>query len=194
MEGAGKAAKPLKDLGYQPYITRQAPFRIWVGVFRERKDTEQLKQELKDKGFGSFTGSVVINGGNLQYGKGREIFIKEITPLLKAYTTWLKENLILFGSGTPGSLNFSKDGVQPTVLEEVYREVQVLQKEVNSNSETMNKRFANVNKSIGDFNSQFNTFMEEKDYREFVMLQYRLLGFIDNYLLLWQEIDNINKS
>lgn len=192
--GAEEAVKPLQELGYNPYITRNAPYRIWVGVFRERKDTEQLKLALKEQGYGSFTCAVVINGENLQYGQGRELFIKEIRPVLEAYTAWLKDSLAVLPSGSSEAMDFGGDSARLSVLEEVYRKTQLLESEVSSNSNLMNTRFRDVHQSIGNFHGQLNIFMETKDPDGIVLLQYKLLEFMDNYLLLWQEINNISKT
>lgn len=192
--GAEEAVEPLQELGYYPYITRNAPYRIWVGVFRERKDTEQLKLALKEQGYGSFTCAVVINGENLQYGQGRELFIKEIGPVLEAYTAWLKESLAVLPSGSSEALGFGANSARLSVLEEVYQKTQLLETEVSSNSNLMNTRFRDVHQSIGNFHAQLNIFLETKDPDGIVLLQYKLLEFMDNYLLLWQEINNISKT
>jgi len=191
--GAEEAAKPLYELGYNPYITRNAPYRIWVGVFRERKDTEQLKLALKEQGYGSFTGAVVINGENLQYGKGRELFIKEIGPVLEAYTAWLKESLAVLPSGS-SAFDFEKASARLSVLENVYRETQLLESEVEYNSDLINTRIREVHQSIGNFHGQLKIHLETKDSGGLVSLQYKLLEFMDNYLLLWQEINSISKT
>ncbi len=190
--GAEEAAKPLRDLGYNPYITENPPYRIWVGVFRERKDTEQLKQALREQGYGSYTGAVVINGENLRYGKGRELFINEISPILEAYTQWLKESLAILPAGSIEVAGLESSRL--TVLEEAYERTKLLASEAKSNSELMNTRFRDVNASIENFHSQLNEFKELNDPGKIVSLQYKLLEFIDNYLLLWQEINNISKT
>ncbi|MBU7008732.1 SPOR domain-containing protein [Phosphitispora fastidiosa] len=192
--GAEEAVKPLHELGYNPYITRNAPYRIWVGVFRERKDTEQLKVALKEQGYGSFTGAVVINGENLLYGQERERLIKEIGPALEAYTAWLKESVAVLPSESPEALDFDSDSTRLSVLEEVYRKTQLLEFEGSSGSDLMNNRFRDVHQSIGNFHNQLNIFLETKDPEGVVLLQYKLLEFMDNYLLLWQEINNISKT
>ncbi|WP_418790755.1 SPOR domain-containing protein [Phosphitispora sp. TUW77] len=193
-EGALEAAKPLRDMGYNPYITKYAPYRIWVGVFRERKDTEQLKQELKEYGYGSFTGAVVINGKNLQYGKDSELFIKEISPVLKAYTAWLKEVLIVLPSGSSEILDFRKERNRFSVLEEVYQKIPLPESEVKFKNHLMNTRFRNVDQSISNFHTQLNECFELQDPDMIVLLQYKLLEFIDNYLLFCQEINNISAT
>lgn len=192
--GAEEAAKPLRALGYNPYITQNAPFRLWLGVYQKRADTELVKQQLKDKGFGSFTASSVINGANLRYNKSAETFIQGISPVLDEYTVWLKENLVLFGTDSIARLNWEQVDQQLTVLDKVYNELLTSGRELNTNSPQMNRSFTALLSTVEEYQSELQNFRRQKDRQSFDALQYGLLKFIDNYLLLWEEINNISKT
>ena len=192
--GAQEAAKPLADLGYMPYITQSTPYRIWLGVYQKRGDTEFIKQQLKDKGFGSFTASCVINGSNVRYSKGSELFIKEITPILETYTRWLKESLTLFHADNVARLNWDLIDGQRTVIDKVYKDVSNQNREIKTNNDAINQRFAVLYDTTAGYQNQLDLFCKQRDQKAFQTLQNELLRFVDNYLLLWQEIDNISKT
>ena len=194
MEGARVAAEPLEELGYIPYITRSAPYRLWIGVYQKRGDADLVKVQLRDKGIGSFTGSVVINGSNLRYSKGNEAFIKETAPVLETYTTWLKANLALFSADNAGRLDWIEIEKQGSVIDEVYNDIVNTKKDTESNSEELNRMFGAIEDTVGRYKEQLNVFKKQHNTRNFAVLQCRLLEFIDNYQLLRREIDNINKT
>lgn len=192
--GARDAAGSLEEAGYTPYITESNPHKIWLGVYLERSDTELVKQQLKDKGVGSFTASIVINGVNLRYGRGSENFVKQITPVLEVYTSWVKENLQVFHSDNVKRLNWPVIEKQAAVAAEVYKEVQQVGSELKSNHEGINRSFAALGAAMEEYHEQFDGFMKKKDQKTYEMMQYRLLRFIDKYQQLWQEIDNVSKT
>ncbi len=193
LQGAQQAAQFLKEMGYHPYVTQSAPYKIWIGVYQKRERTETIKQQLKDKGIGSFSGSAVINGSNLWYGEGNETFINQIAPVLRAYTAWLKENLKIFHADRVEDLQWSVVSSQITVIGKVYEEIQSFAV-VRTNSDTINKRFENLMDTVEGYHAQLDNFQQLRNQENFRLLQYRLLNFVDNYLLLWQEIDNIDKT
>lgn|GEM_PF-1789248 len=194
LQGAGEAVLPLEEMGYAPYVTATAPYRIWVGVYQKRTDTEIIKSRLREQGISSFTGSVVINGSNLRYSRGSEIFIKETAPVLEAYTAWLEENLQIFNAGEVDGLDWSLTEKQFTVCERVYTEVRVFDNELRSNHKTLDIRFSKLRDAVSAFEGQSHVFRENRDSEDYMLLQNRMLSFIDNYLLLWQEIENSSKT
>lgn len=194
LQGAEEAAKPLRNLGYNPYITQTAPFRLWLGVYQKRADTELVKQQLKDKGFGSFTASTVINSGSLRYNKSAETFVRGISPVLDKYTVWLKENLVLFGTDSIDRLNWELADRQFTVLNKVYNDLLASGRDLNTNSPQINQNFSALLNITGNYQFQLRNFQRQKDRQSFESLQYGLLKFIDSYLLLWEEINNISKT
>lgn len=193
LQGAQQAAKPLINLGYSPYITQSAPHKLWVGVYKNREDTETEKLLLKEKGFGSFTGALVVNGSNLRYGKGNEAFIKEISPVLDTYTLWLKENLEIFHADTVEKINWDQIKKQETVIDNVYKSV-TSNKSIRTNNETVNLRLGNIEDNIRGYKQLLDAFNNDKSRERHCLLQSHLLRMIDNYQLLLQEIDNISKT
>lgn len=193
LQGAKTAAKPLAELGYSPYITQSSPHKLWLGVYKNREDTEAEKRLLKDKGFGSFTGALVVNGSNLRYSRGNEAFIKEISPVLDTYTLWLKENLELFHADTVEKLDWNKMEKQETVIDSVYKRV-TYNKKIRTNNGTVNLRLGNIEDNIGGYKQQLEAFNNDKSRGAYCLLQSQLLRVIDNYQLLLQEIDNISKT
>ncbi len=194
LKGAREAVRPIEELGYIPYITRSAPYRIWIGVYQKRNDADTIKGYLRDKGIGSFTGSVVINGSNLKYGKGSEVFIKEISPLLETYTTWLKENLELFNADSVDRLNWSVIEKQSPVIAKVYKDIQGFENETKTNRAELNEKLRNISETVERYNIQLNIFKKQRNQQNYMVLQSKLLEFIDSYLHLWQEIDHISKT
>jgi len=192
--GAQEAAEPLTEAGYAPYITQMAPYKIWIGIFQNRSDSEIIKQHLKDKGFGGFTGSIVVNGANLKYEAGRETFIKGITPLLEANSSWLKVNLQLFHVDQSESINWQDFEEQVSVAAEVYKEVGRLNGEFSSNNVDINRGFEELRKTMEEYHRQLAVLLKEKDQTNYQILQCRLLQFIDKYQQVWQQIDNISKT
>lgn len=192
--GAQEAAEPLMEAGYAPYITQMAPYKIWIGIYQNRSDLEIIKQQLKDKGFGGFTGSIVVNGADLKYAAGREIFIKEITPLLEAYSSWLKENLQLFHVDQLERINWQDFEKQVTVAAKVYEEAGRLDGEFSSNNVDINRGFEELRNMMEEYHRQLAVFMKEKDQTNYQKLQCRLLQFIDKYQQVWQQIDNVSKT
>lgn len=193
LQGAEEAAKPLIEMGYSPYITQSAPHKLWVGVYKNREDTESVKRLLKDKGFGSFTGALVVNGSNLRYGKGNEAFVKEISPVLDTYTLWLKENLEIFHTDTVEKLNWDQIKKQETVIDNVYKNV-TANKTIRTNKETINLRLGYIEDTIGGYKQQLEAFNNGKSREAYCLLQFQLLRVIDNYQLLLQEIDDMSKT
>lgn len=193
LQGAQAAAEPLIKLGYSPYITQSAPYKLWLGVYKNREDTETDKGLLNDKGFGSFTGALVVNGSNLRYGKGSEAFIKEISPVLDTYTLWLKENLEIFHADTVEKLNWNQIQKQATVIDKVYNKVNA-NRNIRTNSETVNLRLGSIEDNIGGYKQQLEAFNNDKSRETYSLLQSKLLRVIDNYQLLLLEIDNISKT
>ena len=194
LQGAEEAAKPLRDLGYNPYITQTAPFRLWLGVYPKRTDTEFIKQQLRDKGFGSFTASSVINGSNLRYNKGTEPFIQEISPVLEQYTAWMKENLALFDTDSVQRLNWNQVNQQFTVTDKVYDNLVLSSRGLTMNNTEISQGLTLLSDTVGGYQVQLQKFRRDKDQQSFAALQNTLLRFIDNYLLLWEKLDNINKT
>lgn len=194
LQGAEEAAKPLRVLGYNPYITQTAPFRLWLGVYQKRADTEFIKQQLKDKGFGSFTASSVINGSNLRYNKGAEPFIQDISPVLEQYTAWLKENLALFDTDSVERLNWNQIDQQFTVVDKVYNNLVVTRQGLTTNNPKISQGLTLLSDTAGGYQTQLRKFRRDKDQQSFAVLQNTLLRFIDNYLLLWERLDNISKT
>lgn len=193
LQGAREAAKPLIKLGYSPYITQSAPHKLWVGVYKNREDTETDKLLLKDKGFGSFTGALVVNGSNLRYGVGNEAFVKEISPVLNTYTLWLKENLEIFHADIVQDLNWNQIKKQETVVEKVYQSIST-NRNVRTNNQTVNLRLGNIEDNIGGYKQQLDAFNHDKSREAYSLLQFQMLRVIDNYQILLQEIDNISKT
>lgn len=194
LEGAQDAAKPFVDLGYSPYITQASPYKIWIGVYQKRGDTEFTKQQLKDKGYGSFTGSLVVNGSNLRYSKGSEPFIKEITPVLDTYTKWLKECLPLFAADHIDRLNCPLLEQDVPVFEQVYQEIVNPKDDLSTNNQKINEGFENLRLSVEEFHVQLSNLKKNRQQSNYAAIQRQLLEFIDKYQLLWQEIDNISKT
>lgn len=192
--GAQQAAKPFQDMGYMPYITQKSPFRIWIGVYQKRADTEYLKQQLKEKGYGSFTAATVVNGSNLRYDKGNEVFIQQMTPVMEGYTAWLGDNLPLFNADTVDHLNWVEMEKQFTVADKVYNEVAAVSKEAACNNSEINATLRSLDDTMRGYKERLGKFGECRDQSNYAMLQYQLLKFVDNYLLLWQQIDNISKT
>ncbi len=194
LQGAQEAAVPFQEMGYMPYITQSAPYKIWIGIYQRRGDTEFVKQQLRDKGFGSFTAATVINGSNLRYNKGMEAFMMEIAPVLEVYTVWLKENLALFQADHVDRLNWDIVEKQYPVIEKVYSDIRGLNNEASSNNDAINEKFRSLNDTVGGYQTGLEVLKKQRNQESYSALQYRLLEFIDNYLLLWQRIDNISKT
>lgn len=192
--GAEEAAKPLRDLGYNPYITQTAPYRLWLGVYQKRADTEFIKQQLKDKGFGSFTASVVINGSYLKYHKGAENFMLEISPVLEQYTAWLKENLALFNTDSVERLNWNQVNKQFTIMDTVYNKLLTSSQDLTTNNQEINQSLTMLSDTAGGYQVELQKFRLQKDQQSFEALQNSLLKFVDNYVLLWEKLDNISKT
>jgi len=110
------------------------------------------------------------------------------------YTGWLKENLKIFHADNAGRLDWSVIESQLSVIEKVYNDIQGFDSEIRSNSEAINERFKCLRDTVGWYVTQLDSFQRDRNEENFALLQYRLLSFIDNYLLLWQEIDNIDKT
>ncbi len=192
MQGAKAAAQPLIDLGYRPYITQTVPHKIWIGVYKNREDTEKVKKQLIEKSLSTFTGAVVVNGENLRYKKGSEALIKEITPLLEAYTLWLKENLEICHAGSADRLNVDLVQRQATVVDNVYKTIG--NNHLRTKSEVINRRFGNIEDVIMEYKQELDAFKNKVTSERYSMLQFQLLSFIDNYLILRQEIDNLSQT
>ncbi|PKM82983.1 MAG: hypothetical protein CVU89_02320 [Firmicutes bacterium HGW-Firmicutes-14] len=194
MAGARQAAKPLEEMGLVPYITNGAPYRIWIGVFQKRSDAEPVKQILREKGISSFTGSVVINGSNLKYSKGREVFIRQVSPVLEAHTNWLKENLDLFHADCAERLNMEVLREKLSVVDSVYKDIESLDRELDTNSGNISRQLEKLRSSVTEFHKQLFVFRDKGDQDSYALLQFKMLAYIDNYLTLWWEIDNISKT
>lgn len=193
LEGAQQGAAPFAKMGYNPYITETAPYKVWIGVYKNRIDTETVKSVLRDKGFGSFTGSLVVNGENLRYGQGNEEFVHAITPLLENYTNWLKENLELFHADRAEKLNWDIVKRQSAVVETVYGQIRSETK-IKSNNESVNTRIKSLEDTMGGYKEQLEVLQAEKSPESYFSLQVQMLHFIDNYCILLQEIENISKT
>lgn len=194
LQGAEEAAKPLRVLGYNPYITQTSPLKLWLGVYQKRADTESLKQQLKDKGFSSFTASIVINGSNLRYNKGAETFILGVSPILEQYTVWLKENLALFDTDSVEKLNWNQVNQQLTVIDEVYNDLLTLSRDMTTNNPEINQSLKMLSDTIEGYQAELQQFRLQKNQQSFAALQNCLLRFIDNYQLLWDKLDNTSKT
>lgn len=194
LQGAEEAAKPLRDLGYNPYITQTTPFRLWLGVYQKRADTEFIKQQLRDKGFGSFTACSVINGSNLRYNKGAEPFVQGISPVLEQYTAWLKENLALFDTDSVERLNWNQVNQQFTVMDKVYNNLVLPSRDLTTNNPEISQGLTLLSDTVEGYQAELQKFRRDKDQESFAVLQNTLLRFIDNYLLLWEKLDNISKT
>lgn len=193
MKGAQDAAKPLSSLGYRLYITQSAPHKIWIGIYKNRSDTETVKRKLMEKGYGSFTGAVVVNGENLRYRKGNEALVKQIAPVLETYTLWLRENLELFHAGSIDRLNNEVFLKQTTVVDTVYKAFDA-NSQIRTNSENVNRRFGSIEVTVRGYKQELEAFKKQKTADRYSLLQSQLLRFIDNYLLLLQEIDNLSQT
>ncbi|HWI54932.1 MAG TPA: SPOR domain-containing protein [Desulfobacteria bacterium] len=193
MEGAKIAAKPLNDLGYRPYITQTAPHKIWIGLYKNREDTEIIKRKLIEKGFSSFTGAVVVNGENLRYGKGSEALITEIRPLLENYTLWLKENLEIYHAGGADSLDSNLVQRQMTVVNNVYKAIET-DSRFQTGSEIIDRRFGYIKDTVRGYKQELDALGDKITPDRYSMLQFQLLRFIDNYLILRQEIGNLSQT
>lgn len=193
-ESAAEAAKQLEKAGYMPYITQSQPHKIWLGIYEQRFGTEVIKQQLRDRGIGSFTASVVVNGANLRYGQGSEGFIKEIAPLLEVYTTWLKDNLPLFHAADAGQLNWNAVEKQESVIEKVYGEIIRLDEGFSTNNEEVNSKFKVLRTTVEEYHRLLDGFLDQRDRAGYFRLQNKLLSFIDSYQEIWKEIDNVSKT
>ncbi|MDT3698494.1 MAG: hypothetical protein RO469_03610 [Thermincola sp.] len=194
LQGAIDAAKPVRALGYNPYITQTAPFRIWLGVYQKRADTEFIKQQLKEKGVGSFTASTVINGANLRYDKGAATFIQELTPVLEQHTAWLKENLVLFNTDSVVKLNWDQLNDQFAVIEKVYDDLLSTSRDLNTNDPEINRSLTLLNDSVQGYQVQLQNFRQQKNQQSFADLQNGLLIFVDNFQLFWEKVDKVSKT
>ncbi len=194
LTAASEAAKPLTELGYLPYITRSAPYRIWVGVYQKRDDTEMSKSRLKDKGIGSFTGSVVLNGSSLRYGDGSEVLIKGIAPLLEAYTAWLKENLALFNADRVDRLDWSGFEKRDPVRAKLSQDIQGLADQAGSSSKNLPEQLKHLQDTVNRYEQQLKVFRSHRTPQNYAALQYCVLEVIDNYLGLWREINDLTKT
>lgn len=194
MEGAKQALTPFEELGYIPYITQQSPHKIWIGVYQKREDTESIKLQLREKEYSSFTGSTVINGGSLLYGKGSEAFINQVSPVLELYTAWLAENLPLFQGSDTERLNWTEIEKQISVAERVYLKLKDIVPHVNSNSESINHGFGELWDTVERYNEKLNVLRKQRNSEAYYALQYELLSFVDKYHFLWKEISNVSKT
>lgn len=194
LQGADEAADPLRVLGYNPYITQTAPFRLWLGVYQKRADTKFIKQQLRDKGFGSFTASIVINGSNLRYNRGMETFILGISPVLEQYTAWLKENLAIFDTDSVDRLNWNQVNQQFTVADKVYNNLLTSSQDLTTNNPEINQSLKMLSDTVEGYQAEMQKFRRQKNQESFAALQGRMLRFIDNYVLLWEKLDNISKT
>lgn len=192
LKGAQDAVKPLVELRYKPYVTESAPYKIWIGVYKNRDDAEVVKKQLRDKGYGSFTGSVVVNGTNLRYSKGSEAFVKDVVPVLELYTDWLKQNLEVFDVSSIEALDWTKIDKQSSVASSVYKNL--ASRQVISNSQQINGYFLGLQGAAGDFALRLEALRKQRNQDNFAQLQNQLLRFTDKYLKLLQEIDNISKT
>jgi hypothetical protein len=194
MTGATEAVKPVQALGYRPYVTQSAPYKVWIGVFSKRSNTELLKQQLRDKGIGSFSGSIVINGSTLTYNEGSTEFVKSVTPLLETYTSWLKEAVVFCDTNRNEWTERNSIKDQALVVEKVYGKLLPLCGKVVTNTDAINYRLSTLKKSMELSQAEAQAFTQQTDPKKQMELQNRLLAFIDEYLLLWQEINNLCKS
>lgn len=192
-QGAQTGMKPLTELGYKPYITQSPPHKLWIGIFASRAGTEPIKAKLLDKGIGSFTGSVVVNGSNLRYAKTNEALIKEVSPVLDLYTQWLKENLQIFGGGDVAELDQTLLEKQLTVAGKVYNDIS-RQQPLKFNNEDIHNSFNSLRKNVDEYWSQLQVFGKEKKQEQYQALQWKLLEFVDNYMVIIQKIENISKT
>jgi hypothetical protein len=175
-------------------VTQSAPYKVWIGVFSKRSNTELLKQQLRDKGIGSFTGSIVINGSTLTYNEGSTEFVKSVTPLLETYTSWLKEAVVFCDTNRNEWTERNSIKDQALVVEKVYGKLLPLCGKVVTNTDAINYRLSTLKKSMELSQAEAQAFTQQTDPKKQMELQNRLLAFIDEYLLLWQEINNLCKS
>lgn len=191
--GAKKAAAVLDSLGYKPYITKTAPFKLWIGIYKDRAYAENTKAKLLEKGISTFTGSIVVNGNNLKYSEANEALIQGISPALEQYTVWLKENLTLFGSSDVATLDSKIIDSEITVIDKVYNGFNK-QKALRFNNQMLNDGFNELAGNVTDYKERLHIFQKQKNSENYIILQRKLLEFVDNYMLIMQKIENISKT
>lgn len=91
VEGARKAAEDFIAVGVEPYITGEAPYRLYIGFFGKREGAEILKDYLAEKELSAFIQSQVLNAKPLTYSASKEPLVRKWVPLLEESSMVFKD-------------------------------------------------------------------------------------------------------
>ncbi|SMB92128.1 hypothetical protein SAMN00017405_1907 [Desulfonispora thiosulfatigenes DSM 11270] len=95
---ANEIKKKLIGIGLYPYITKSAPYKVWLGCFSEIEKGEDLVKYLTTKGFEAFIGKGLVNDRALKF-PSENIFMKEkYSPFIGKYNLIISHSLKMFKS------------------------------------------------------------------------------------------------
>lgn len=90
--------KKLIDMGLYPYVTKSAPFKVWLGCFSEISEGEELVKDLTSKGFEAFVGKGLVNDQALKFPSDQSFMKEEYSPLIGNYNLIISHSLKMFKS------------------------------------------------------------------------------------------------
>ncbi|MGI6224893.1 MAG: SPOR domain-containing protein [Peptococcales bacterium] len=95
---AQDSLKKLTGLGLRPFVTSQAPYKIWVGCFSDVNSGKDLENALKKHGFEAFIGKGIINDRALKFPGDDDFILDYMAPLLGTFDMILNHSLKMFQS------------------------------------------------------------------------------------------------
>jgi len=104
---AQSCLRRLGELGLRPFVTRQPPYKIWVGCFSEMDSGRDLAETLKKHGFEAFIGKGLINDRALKFPGDNQFMINSFAPLLGKFHVALLHSLKMFRS--PKITQYNRD-------------------------------------------------------------------------------------
>ncbi|TLN00004.1 SPOR domain-containing protein, partial [bacterium] len=99
LAGAEAGAAELVKTGLQPYTCREAPFRVFVGVFGDRDSAVKFQGQLREQGIGGFIQTIVLNSREITLSTGSKKTADDLRGLLEDYTAWFQDNAGLWRQG-----------------------------------------------------------------------------------------------
>jgi len=191
--GAEEGAAALTAAGYRSYIGRQAPYRVFVGVFGDRDSAVKFQGQLKEQGFGGFIQTVVLNNREITVSAGSRQTAKDLQLLLEDYTGWFQDNA---GLWRPVSMTDGDQKVFMTQIEKVIKIFHRLPGHLGGQvaDQGFREKLDALYNSTGQYIAQLETVKKsgaEPDFRE---AQRQFTRVIENYSEFIHQIENISKT
>lgn len=186
------AAEPAKA-GLKPYVGRQAPYRVFVGVFGDRESAVKYQGQLKEQGIGGFIQTVVLNSREITLNTGSPKTAKDLQLLLEDYTGWFQGNAELWRSlsvtdGDPAVFNARLDKV---IL--AFRRLpghlggQVA-------DQGFRQKLDALYSSSGKYIEKLETLKKSGGEADFWDAQREFTGVIENYSDFFRQLESLSKT